>query len=528
MRRLLGVSIYAVLTGITAFPLAAAQAAPNQPQTKPSGESAPIYRVEVVARTVQAVSYRYQSGWTRLDFKGTTLAPEAKGEIRVNSRKGYLDIETKVEKLKPASQYGREYLTYVLWAITPDGRPKNLGEFLLDGDKGELKVTTDLQAFGLIVTAEPYFAVHQPSDVVVMENIVRKDTVGKIEQISAKYELIQRGEYVANASPGQMQPITLDKKVPLELYQARNAIQILRVAKGEQYGGKAFQDATGLLNQAEQYQSRKSGKKPVTMTAREAVQKAEDARLISLRRQEEEALANERQAAADREAAIKAKAAAAAAEAARRQQLEAEKRAQADRDRLAAEKAKAEADAARALSAEAAEQSRLAAQKAEADRVALRQSLIQQFNSILETRETSRGLVINMADVLFSTGSYALKPDLREKLARLSGIIISHPGLNLEVEGHTDSVGSDQVNQKLSEQRAGTVKDYLLSQGVKPESITSKGFGKYQPIASNDTAAGKKMNRRVEMIVSGEVIGVKIGMPPAIPATASTPAPPAR
>lgn len=547
------------------IPLAATLVAqvPNPTQKLPEEQadtsgSQPVFRVTVVQRTTKAVSYRNRSGWTKLDFRGTTLAPDAKGSIEVNSRPGYTEIKATVSKLAGASKYGPEYLTYVLWAITPEGRSTNLGEVLLDGDHGGLDVTTDLQAFGLVITAEPYFGVTQPSDVVVMENVIRQDTLGKFEEIDAKYELLRRGQYSLHASPRDLKPMAIDtSKTPLELYEARNAVQIARWSAADKYASDTFEKAAGLLDQAENYQKRNAGKKPVRMTAREAVQTAENARIISLKRQDEERLAQERQAAADREA----KANAEAEKQARLQREEAERRARAEADRavaenarnaaeqaraeadrarkaaeserIAAEQAKAEADRARiALAAEAdrakneadrakseADRARsLAAdadrarRKAEADQAALRAQLLQQLNLILETRDTARGLIVNMADVLFDTGKFALRPLAREKLAKLSGIVLSHPGLNLAVEGHTDSVGGDEYNQKLSEQRADSVRSYLLEQGLTPDQVTATGFGKTQPVASNDTAQGRQQNRRVELVVSGEVIGTQIGV----------------
>jgi outer membrane protein OmpA-like peptidoglycan-associated protein len=530
----------------------------NVPQTEnrtpvQTGEPVPIFRVTVVERTTQAVSYRFRSGWTKVDLQGTTLAPEAKGHADVNSRNGYIQVKAEMHKLQPASRYGREYLTYVLWAITPEGRANNLGEVRLDGDDGKLDVTTELQAFGLIVTAEPYFAVTTPSDVVVMENIIRADTVGKIQPVNAKYELLQRGLYTMHVAPSQFQTVVMDTKAPPELYEARNAVQIARVTGADKYASDVFRQAEQLLQQAEQYHVRKE-RKPTQMTAREAVQKSEDARIIAIRRQDEERLAQERQAAADREARAKAEA---DAEAQRRAQAELARnqadqdRRRAEQERMAAERAKAEAQAAtleaqaaaqnasaqkaaadRARAeAEAAKQAALTQQqqaqaeaerarqqaadadrmrlKAEQDRDQLRQQLLQQLNMVLETRESARGLIVNMSDVLFDFGKYTLKPGAREKLSKIAGIVLAHPGLTLEVEGHTDNVGSDEFNQRLSEQRASAVRDYLVQQGLNPGAVTAKGFGKSQPVASNATAAGRQQNRRVEMVVAGDIIGTK-------------------
>ena len=505
------------------------------PEPAQNGDGAPIFRVTVVERTTNAVSYRHRSGWTKVDLRGTPLAPDATGHADVNSRPGYIEVKTEMHKLLPATQYGPEYLTYVLWAITPEGRSKNLGEVVLDGGNSHLDVTTDLQAFALIVTAEPYFGVSQPSDVVVMENIIREDTVGKVEQTSVKYDLLKRGSYTLVGAPGRFHAVKTDKTVPLQLLEAENAVEIAQVANADQYAKDTYDSADSLLRQAETYQSRKAGSKPVIMTSREAVQNAETARLLSLKRQEDERIAREKQAAADREAAARAAAdesarqkALADAQAAQAAQRAAEERASAEAARAQEEVERLKAEQAR-LSADEqqhqAELARLQAQQSEhkaqeADRLRaqaelaqqqLRQQLLEQFNLILETRDTARGLIVNMSDVLFDFNKYTLRPAAREKLAKISGIILSHPGLRLEVDGYTDSIGSEDYNLKLSDQRAEGVRTYLIGQGIVPDDIASKGFGKDNPVASNDNAAGRQKNRRVEMVVSGDIIGTPIG-----------------
>src|SRR5262247_3251344 len=524
----------------------------------------PIFKltVNVVERTTKAINYRHRSGATAVDFRGTPLLPDARGEAKVESKQGYIEIEVEFDDLQSATRFGSEYLTYVMWAITPEGRSTNLGEVILNGTKSKLNVTTELQAFGLIVTAEPYFAVSQPSDVVVMENIVRKDTVGKIEEISAKYELLQRGEYVLKAPPAELKPIPLDSNTPLDLYEARNAVRIARWVGADKDAAESFVKADKLLQQAEAYKARKAGTKPVAMTAREAAQTAEDARLIALKRQEDQRLQLERQAAASREAEAKAQAARAKAQAEEdarlraqaetEQRLEAERRGRAEAERAAAEaqataahaqaevareralrdqaaaeqarlaaaraeaerataQAQAEVERARAMNEQAAaEQARQAAARAEKEKAQLRASLVQQLNLILDTRETERGLVINISDVLFDSGQYTLRSIAREKLARVSGIVLAHPGLRLDAEGHTDSVGTDEFNQLLSEKRALSVRDFLVGQGIPITSLGAQGFGKTMPVASNDTAAGRQKNRRVELVVAGDVIGIPI------------------
>jgi outer membrane protein OmpA-like peptidoglycan-associated protein len=532
------------LLGVIVCALSAQEPAPD------TRDSQPIFRVTVVERTTNAVSYRHRSGWTKVDLRGTPIAPEATGHVDVNSRPGYIEAKASMDRLQPAQRYGPEYLTYVLWAITPEGRAKNLGEVVLEDTKSHLDVTTDLQAFALIVTAEPYFGVTQPSDVVVMENIIREDTVGKVEQTSVKFDLLKRGVYTMYVAPGKFRAVETGKKVPLQLLEAENAVQIARYSNADRYAKDVFDNASDLLRQAEAYQARKNvGSKPVIMTAREAVQTAETSRLLAVKRQEEERIALEKKASADREAAANAQ----AEESARQRALadqqareserqkaladaqarEAAQRAAAERAAADAARAQSEADRLRAEQSRLAaleqqrqaEQARLAAQQSEqkaqdADRLraqaeqaqqALRQQLLQQFNMILETRDTARGLIVNMSDVLFDFNKYTLRPGAKEKLAKISGIILSHPGLRLEVDGYTDSIGSDSYNMKLSDERADAVRSYLTGQGIASDNVTAKGFGKENPVASNDTAAGRQQNRRVELVVSGEIIGQSIG-----------------
>jgi outer membrane protein OmpA-like peptidoglycan-associated protein len=424
--------------------------------------------------------------------------PSAHGEAEVQSRKGYIDVKTEIKDLEPASRFGPEYLTYVLWAITPEGRPVNLGEVLLDGNgRGVLDVTTELQAFGLIVTAEPYFGVTQPSNVVVVENFVRSDTKGAVEQINAKYELLQRGQYSVNVPPAELKPIPLIKDRPLDLYQAENAIRIARWAGADKDAADSFAKAERFLAQALWQQQRDPGSKPVSTAARAAVQAAEDSRLIALKRQEEARLASEREAAAQREARAAEQSRIAEEQqrlAEEQQRLEAQRRAraeaEAERTRAAADAAAAQAARDRAAAQAELQRANQAVEQAKQEQMKLRQQLMQQFSSILETRDTARGLIVNMSDVLFDVDKASLKPGAREKLAKVSGIILSHPGLKLEVEGHADSTGSEEYNQSLSERRASSVRDYLVGQGVSSASITARGFGESQPVATNDTATG--------------------------------------
>lgn len=489
-----------------------------------TGQPVPIFRVTVVSRTTKAINYHHRTGSTHIDFRGTELMPLAKGEATVNSQMGSTKIETSLQKMSPASQYGPEYMTFVLWGITPEGRPANLGEVVLEGDHAKLLSTTDLQSFGLIVTAEPYFAVTQPSDVVVAENFVRNDTTGTIQQVDAKYELLQRGQYIMNRS--QYQPVKVDPKGPLQLAEAENAVEIARLAGADRYAADTMQKATVDLQNARDFLNRKGGDRKASETnAREATQMAEDARIITIRKMREEQLANERAASQRREAQAQEQARASEEQA----RLDAERRAKAEADRRAAEEARDQADRAATLAAQDrtaaeaaraaavqqqqaaqadAERARLSAQKAEAEKSEMRERLRQQLSAVLETQETARGLIVNISDVLFDFNKYTLKPGARETLAKVSGILLAYPGLKIQLEGHTDSIGSDEYNQKLSEDRANAVREYLVGQGVPGTTVTAAGFGKGNPVASNDNAAGRQKNRRVEMVVSGEPIGV--------------------
>jgi len=521
-------------SGVLSAGVAFAQAPPNPTQTATAGpqQPVPIFRITVVGRTTPAVNYRPRHDDTTIDFVGTPLMTKAKGEATVSGEKGHMKIDAKFTKLDAASRFGREYLTYVLWAVTPEGRATNLGEIQVDRNDADAKmeVTTDLQAFALIVTAEPYFAVTQPSDVVIMENAVRKSTEGTIEVVAAKYELLKRGAYLMNQDAAKLKLKPLEPGSPLDLAEARNAVELSRIAGADRFATDTYDKAVRLLATAEDARTRKQGSNAISMPARQAAQTAEDARIISLQKQEDAwqteqtrlGLARE-QGASDR----------AAAEEARRRQAElntqtaaaarlaAERdKATADAARLAAERDKANADAARLaaenttrqaetarLAAEA--QARSAAAQSEKDKAALREALRVQLSLILETRESARGLIVNLSDVLFDTGSATLKAGAREKLSRLSGILVSHKGLSIAVEGHTDSVGTDDSNQKLSEHRAYAVRAYLVEQGIPAGTVVSAGLGEGTPVATNDTNAGRQQNRRVELVVSGDLIGKK-------------------
>ena len=491
----------------------ATQQWPQDPQQKqyPQAEmrdGVPVYKVQVVGRDIPAINYFHRSGNTKIGFQGTSLLPEAKGSAAVESRRGRLVIDAKFEGLRPANSFGVEYLTYVIWAITPEGRPSNLGEILPDGSKSEISVTTPLQSFGLIVTAEPYYAVTMPSDIVVMQNFVLEDkTQGIIEQVNAHYSLLPRGAYTQTAGQHSvLHPITRNEAWPLELYEAINAVQIAEASGADKYAPDTLATAKQNLQNAQDLEEHNSRQKDLIAYSRAAVQTAEDARIMTIRKKRAEDEANAKQQAQDAQLAAA--------------------QAQADANQQAAERARADA---RAAEAEAqAARAHQQTQQANDQTEEMRERLKAQLNQVLATRETARGLIVNMSDVLFDFNKYTLKPEAREKLAKVSGILLAYPGLSLQVEGYTDNIGSDDYNQKLSEERAGVVRDYLVTQGVAQNNISAAGYGKNSPVADNSSNDGRAQNRRVEMVVSGNSIGVQEQAPgasgaAAMPATSNPP-----
>jgi outer membrane protein OmpA-like peptidoglycan-associated protein len=512
---------------IVAFILALATLAVAQTQPSVStGTGAPV-AAPTVSRTTKAVHYRLQGGTTKVDFRGTDLLQRASGEARVEGKKTNFEIDAKFQGMEDATKFGLEFLTYVAWAVSPEGRPVSLGELSLDHNgNAHVKAYTDLQTFGMIVTAEPYFAVTQPGNMVVMESAAVNGGGG--EAIDARYELVTRGTYSSTNTHIQDAIFGIDSKTPLELFEARNAVRIAHIAAADKYAASILSKAGQQLLHAEELYRQKQNKASVEAAAKEATETAEEARLMAVKQKAEDeaqaaAAAREAKARADADAEAKRRAdaeaaraqaeqARAAAEQARAQAEQA--KAEAERMKEEAEKAKAEAVAQQQiLAAEtdeahaAAAQSESLRQQAEKEKQDLRARLLQQLNSILATRDSARGLIANMSDVLFRSGSFELLPGARERLAKVSGIVLAYPSLHVAVEGHTDSVGSDQYNQDLSEHRAQAVRDYFVQQGIPSGAVEARGFGKSEPIASNDTAEGRQQNRRVELVLSGDAIG---------------------
>ena len=489
----------ALLAGVT-------YAQPSQPDPQP------IYRVTVVSRSLEAVNYEHRGGPSPIDFQGTVLLPHAKGTAIVESHRGSVAIDAKFEHLEPPTRFGREYLTYVLWAISPEGRAKNLGEVLVDSsNKAHVKVTSDLQAFGLMITAEPYYSVNIPSDVVVAEKVVRPDTIGAREEVTAKYELLPRGQYTMNLQPSQLRSFNAEaEKLPydryeavLELYQAENAVQIARSLGADQFAPDSFNKASILLAQAQDMNARKMDTHAVVSAAREAAQMAEDARTIAVKRRDEQRHSQEIQQSQDQGELRR-----------RAEQDAAQARADAEAEAQQAADARAEARE-EAAEARAAQQAALAPPppppverqpvvtvSGDEVRRRFRAQLLSQLNTSFATRDTPRGLVVTVSDPMFGSGSEGLRPDAGQRLASIAAILSSNPGLSVRVEGYADVDG-------LAEARAQSVRGALIARGARPEVVAAVGYGNSRPIASNATAAGREQNRRVEVVIYGDSIGNK-------------------
>jgi outer membrane protein OmpA-like peptidoglycan-associated protein len=490
------------------FPAVAQEAA-----AKPA--VSPIYSVTVVARTTKAINYQYRAGATKIDFRGTVLLPAGKGQATVESERGRTEIQASFENLTPPTQYGREYLTYTLWAITPEGAPHNLGELIPGGsNKARLLVTTDLQAFGLIVTAEPYASARQPSDVVVLENEVGPETVGKIQTIQAKYELLPRGHYTWHVPDGVVPPVSgpkvsMDKyEAQMELYEAQNAIGIARAANAATYAPDTIAKAEALLNEAQQFQASKAPTSSVVQDAREAAQTAEDARVIAERRQQDEKLASLVKEAAKAKQAqerVQAEVVRANAEAsAARAQADAERAARQQAEANAAE-AQSRAEQAELVNAQVTAEASAPQPQPGAQQSALRSRLLEQLNGVLAMRDTPRGLVATVADADFS-GAEVREP-AESQVSRIAAVLASYPQLRVDVEGYMDSAAASASSWN----RARAVERILVGQGLPAGRVSAQGLGDGRPLMSNATPAGRERNRRVEIVISGEAIGTLPG-----------------
>ncbi|HTA67111.1 MAG TPA: OmpA family protein [Bryobacteraceae bacterium] len=510
-------------TSLVVYLSAAAFSQTGPPQGNPPPDPQPIYRVTVVSRTLAAINYEHRSGPTKIDFEGTVLLSKAKGDATVESKRGRISIDARFDHMEAPTKFGREYLTYVLWAITPEGRPKNLGELVVDpSNKAKISVTTDLQALGLMVTAEPYYSVTAPSDVVVVENMVRPDTVGRVEQVAAKYDLLPRGQYTMNINPNQLRTVgTEAEALPydryeavLELYQAQNAVQIARSLGADRFAADTLSKAETLLHEAQDLQARKQDTHMIVSRAREAAQMAEDARIVTVKRRDEERLSRDRQQELEESRArtnAEGEAQAAEAQAAEQARL-------AEQSRFEAERAQVELDRSRARVEPPAPprvdntvtQWQTNPGQTNPGQMSMqwqtRANLLGGLNSILPARDTPRGLVVVVPDSMLETSPRNPAPPVARQLAQIAALITTYPGLSVRVEGYTDDRGSDLDARSISQGRAQVVRDILITNGVPSRAATAAGYGKDRPIASNDSAAGRDQNRRVEIVIQGQAL----------------------
>jgi outer membrane protein OmpA-like peptidoglycan-associated protein len=474
-----------------------------------------VFRVTVIERTVDSVNYQYHAGPTKIDFRGTVLLPAAKGDATVESQQGRTAIDAKFEGLDAPQRFGPEYLSYVLWAITPDGRPHNLGEIVPNGsNKAHLPVTTDLQAFGLIVTAEPYSSVRQPGDVVVLQNEIRPDTVGDVRPVMAKVELMPRGHYTWNVPASESAGVANAPRVSmsryqaiLQTYEAQNALGIASVAGAQNYAPDVFSKAQQELAQAQQLQSSKGNDDLIVQHARAATEIAEDARIIAERHQQDDALMAARQDSVDaQQARLRAE-----AKAEREKERADSAQAQAQAEREAREQAEADARLARQQAEQAtvvtvqqspapqpAQISQINQDAAEKD---VRRQLLQHLNMAIVTRDTPRGLDATLNDADFDHGQ--LRPGPANAVSRMATMLAAHPGLRIAVEGNSDT----PEGSEMARQRAQAVAAALMAAGVPAQRISSQSVGNSRLLVSNATEEGRMENRRVEIVITGDAIG---------------------
>jgi outer membrane protein OmpA-like peptidoglycan-associated protein len=460
---------------------------------------------QTATRSTLALTYREGSG-TQVDMVGTDTLKGTLGRAAVKRSEGRTRIKLELEALPHPQSLGSLYTTYMLWAVAPEGRAESLAE-LPHSKSFDVDATTSLPTFGLIVTAEPDSAVARPGPRLMAQNAINDDTKGRVQTGKVEYETADERAISVRGGP--------DFTTPLQVLGARRAAELARAAGAEQYAGKELDEAEAKLAAAEQLWSGRSKlSKEGDMTAREAMRLAEHARLVAGESQVAAGLATERRAA--RTAVRQARTAAEAAheEAAQAQGQAARAEAQAAIERQQAQQARTQADDAMLETAKAqasvieaqgeAERAKLEAQQARQDQAAMQEQLYRSLSAILETRREARGLIVNLSDVLFDFDRATLTPGAREKLSKLAGILIAYPGsYRIEVEGHTDSVGSDAYNESLSRGRAQSVATYVTQAGIPSNRIGAvAGLGETQPVASNDSAAGRQQNRRVELIIA--------------------------
>jgi outer membrane protein OmpA-like peptidoglycan-associated protein len=472
--------------------------------------------LNIAKRSTLAIRYREDND-TKIAMVGTLLAPKLKGEAEVKSEHGRTHIKLRMNEFDHPQRLGSFYTTYVLWAIAPEGQAENLVSLPVKDDI-RIDATTSFQTFGLIITAEPHAAVKLPSPVIVVENALRKGTKGEVESSRIEYRGDSGDLYVISTSE---RPIDADFKTPLLVLGARRSVEIAQRAGAQRFAQAELQEAEVKLGSLEQMWSRQDDKEKYTPMARDVMRLGEHARLMAIQRAEEAGLRAERRAASRTIAQARSE-----AEQARSDAERSEKEAMIERERLAQAKSEAErleraamierervaqaqSEAERAKIKEEsarleAERARQQAEQAKRERDEVQQRLYLSLSEILETRREARGLIVSLSDVLFDFNRATLKPGAREKLSKLAGILLAYPGdYRMEIEGHTDAIGSEEYNLRLSQLRAESVRDFLTQASIPASRITAtRGLGKSQPIADNSKAAGRQVNRRVEIVIA--------------------------
>ncbi len=476
------------------------------------------------SETRETLALTYPEGPTlSIKMRGTERLPRANGEAKVERKKGITEIEIELDEMKPARYFGGDYNTYVMWVVSPEGLTANLGEFILQGNRSKLNVSTSFATFGMFVSAEPHFLVRTPSRFVVIENSRPTRDVGLVTTSRIKYRGYE-GTYNSWRETLADIPEIREKLRP-HVGEARTAVELARRAEAETYAPEEFQKALASLQEAEGAVERNVGQGNLMLLGHRTVRMAVEAEQLGTERAYDAALQAERNANAQRiddlqEAISEAETQAERArlETQRRQlQLEMEQRARrqaAENAQLAAQRAaeaEARAQRAREEAARAQRQAELAERSLSDARNEIEQTqqelteaqkrMRQALSTVVEIRETTRGLILNLPDILFDFGKSTLKPPAREIVSRMAGILLVSPDYGLRIEGHTDSVGSEEYNQKLSLKRAQAVRDYLEEAGLGSRILAVEGFGESKPVASNDTAKDRQKNRRVEIVI---------------------------
>lgn len=378
-------------------------------QEKANG-TGPVYRVGV-DRKLAAVSYPYGSAPTKIDFTGSALLPEAKGVAVVRS--GRTEIEATFEKLPPPTHFGWQYPTYVLWAVTPEGACQNLGELVLqESNRARLQAATDLQTFALMVTAEPYAIVRQPSTMVVLENQARPDIAGRVAAVEPNPALKSAIEYKWDMGPAPADTAKASEgldRASRELHEAVNAVTIARLAGADRFAPEPLASAQRALAKAQDLYSEKGDPKLVIQNSREAVQRGDGARTIAERRRQEPG-ANREDAAG------------------------------------AGSHGEPTGEALQPLS---------------------RSLLHEVVDGAFPAQDTQRGLVITLPDTDFDGA--ALLHSIVQKLGPVASTLTTQPNLHIDVEGYMDSA------ELASWDRAESVRSALLKAGLQGSQISMRG-----------------------------------------------------